>query len=332
MRQVLWIVFAMFLVASCARQDSPNVVIEKYFNAYSNLRYEEAYSYLSSSDKVAMPLPEYKSTMNSAGPFAAALAGKFTYKVRDLKVSGKAATATVDITGPDVTAMMGELMAAAFSSAFSGQGSTNETMEKVAAAKLKSGSLPTATVPQEVNLVKEKDGWKILNNFEQGKKIEQLKLEAESLEGEKKLEAAKLKYEAIFKLDGKAIYAGEKINQLNKDIEHFKEAQAYIDKVEVRNLEVADSMFEGKGVFGEIKNLGDRTLTQVEITIFFLDDAGKDIYEKKYHPVMVSDFSFGSSNEPLKPNYSTKFGCKTEGAPSEWPGKVRVQVTDLKFA
>jgi len=36
-------------------------------------------------------------------------------------------------------------------------------------------------------------------------------------------------------------------------------------------------------------------------------------------------------NKPLKPNYSIQFGYKLDDAPSDWSGKVRVEVTDLEF-
>lgn len=33
----------------------------------------------------------------------------------------------------------------------------------------------------------------------------------------------------------------------------------------------------------------------------------------------------------LPPNYSQQFGYKLDDAPSDWSGKVRVEVTDLEF-
>jgi len=107
---------------------------------------------------------------------------------------------------------------------------------------------------------------------------------------------------------------------------------AYLGKINVKGVTVAPSTFGGKGVFGEVKNGGDRAMSKVEITIYCLDKNGSPIFEKSYHPVLVSDLSFGDSNAPLKPGYSRKFGVMVDDAPSEWGGKVEVKVTKIAFA
>jgi len=109
-----------------------------------------------------------------------------------------------------------------------------------------------------------------------------------------------------------------------------QEKMAYFEKVVVRNVHVGKSILDEIGVFGEVKNTGERILKKVEITIYCLDKNGKPIFEKTYHPVLVSEWSFGD-NEPLKPNYSRKFGVKLDDAPSDWAKKVQVKVTDIEF-
>ena len=111
----------------------------------------------------------------------------------------------------------------------------------------------------------------------------------------------------------------------------FKEKQAYIDKVEIRDVHMGKSVLDETGVFGEIKNLGDRTLTDVQITIYCLDKNGKAVFERTHHPVLVSEYSLLGDNKPLKPNYSEKFGVRLNDAPSDWANKVRVKVTDIEF-
>lgn len=103
------------------------------------------------------------------------------------------------------------------------------------------------------------------------------------------------------------------------------------DKIILKGVSVQPAVLGGKGVFGEVKNIGDRTVSTVEITIYCLDQHGRPIFEKSYHPVYVSTLSFGDSNAPLKPGYSRKFGVKIDDAPSEWNGKVDVKVTAIVF-
>lgn len=58
------------------------------------------------------------------------------------------------------------------------------------------------------------------------------------------------------------------------------EESAYLGKVLVKGITVGPSTLGVKGVFGEVKNRGDRTLSEVEITIYYLDSHGKTIFEK----------------------------------------------------
>lgn len=108
-----------------------------------------------------------------------------------------------------------------------------------------------------------------------------------------------------------------------------EEKRAYIKKVRIVNLRVAKAVLDDWGVFGEIKNTGNRTLTKVEITIHYLDEYGDTIYEDNHYPVLVSSWS--SDNKPLKPNYSEKFGYGTDDVSSEWSKKIKAYVTDIEF-
>jgi len=105
----------------------------------------------------------------------------------------------------------------------------------------------------------------------------------------------------------------------------------YIGRVIVSGVKVARSALGQTGVFGEIKNKGDRTLKEVEITIYCLGPDGKPLFERTYHPVLVTEMSFGDEGKPLKPGYSRTFGVKMDDAPSGWTKKVDVKVTSVEF-
>jgi hypothetical protein len=109
------------------------------------------------------------------------------------------------------------------------------------------------------------------------------------------------------------------------------EQVAYLSKILVSKINIGKSELGGAGVWGEVKNTGDRTLKKVEITIYCLGPDGKPVFEKTYPAVFVTDISFGNSNLPLKPGYSRPFGVKLDEAPSEWNKKVDVKVTSIEF-
>ena len=90
------------------------------------------------------------------------------------------------------------------------------------------------------------------------------------------------------------------------------------------------------GVDFKLKNGGDRSLNEVEVTVYFQGSGGAIIAEESYHPVLVSTYSFGN-NKPLKPNYiwqmeRGKF-YKADSVPTEWKeGAASATITDIEFA
>jgi len=117
----------------------------------------------------------------------------------------------------------------------------------------------------------------------------------------------------------------------NEPSQANSEQSAYLSKILVSKVSDGKDVLGRTGIFGEVKNSGDRTLKKVEITIYCLGPDGKPVFEKTYTPVLVSEMSFGDSNQPLKPGYSRQFGVKMDDAPSEWKKKVEVKVTQVEF-
>jgi len=83
---------------------------------------------------------------------------------------------------------------------------------------------------------------------------------------------------------------------LDRKATEYKEKQMYFDKIEVRNVSVAQGNLGQLGVFGELKNRGDRTLRSVAITVYYLDREGYGIHEKTYYPVSVTGNRMGTIN------------------------------------
>jgi len=145
-----------------------------------------------------------------------------------------------------------------------------------------------------------------------------------------------LDMESILKSDvlpssSEKVEASEKTKDLFERIENIGEKQAYINKIRIINLKATEKIPERIEVSGIIRNLGNRTLNKVEIIIYFLDKDGMPIFEETYSPVWVSEYSFGTSNKPLKPNYSRRFGYSIDDVPSDWAKKIKAEITDIRF-
>ena len=113
--------------------------------------------------------------------------------------------------------------------------------------------------------------------------------------------------------------------------------KAYMANLELRNLSVGKGkkyLFgsPNPGVFSSLMNKGNRTLKEVEITLYFYNGKGAIVSEKKLYPVSVSKYRPGRDNDPLGPNSVKKVGYLVkEFAPASWGGKVQMRVTHIVF-
>ena len=107
----------------------------------------------------------------------------------------------------------------------------------------------------------------------------------------------------------------------------------YLSKIEVKNV----TSHRGLGlanapvalVNGEVKNVGDRSVDKVTVTIYFLDAANKPAHEDTCSPVFVGTFG---DTVPLKPNYGVTWNRGFNNVPDDWSGNVEVKVTDVVFS
>ena len=127
---------------------------------------------------------------------------------------------------------------------------------------------------------------------------------------------------------------------MGREIAAFEEKQAYVANVELYDLKARyyDTYLEGRvpGVEFKLRNKGTRSLRKVEVTVYFQDASGAVIAEKEYNPILVTKYSFGDNNRPLRPNYiwqleRGKF-YQAKSVPTEWKeGAVKAKITDIEF-
>jgi formylglycine-generating enzyme len=121
-----------------------------------------------------------------------------------------------------------------------------------------------------------------------------------------------------------------------------KEQDAYAGKVEVTGLKIGEAAKGNARVSGQLKNGGDRALDEVELTVFFVDDDGKAMFEdgkarptyNKVWPVLVNSDKAGEHAAPLKPGESRAFVLEVPQAfeVDTEPTKVGAKVSALQFS
>lgn len=329
------ILLSLFIFSCTDKGPSPKNVLSQYLDAKFKLEFERAYELVSQEDKSIKSFQEYlDENKNNALPITRVFTDKSSFEIIEIEIDNAKAMALVELTIPDGEKIAGELMGTLFSKMFD-KDFDEEKLATSIQEKYKGKEIPMTTETDTLNLVKDEDGWKVYLNW----KLEAILSEAEKLKEEKKLYGAIEKYEQILALDSKMVDAIEGLEETQNELKIFEEKQDYIDKISLYELSARyyNTYSDDKvpGVTFKLKNNGNRTLTKVEVTVYFKDENGTIIFEEDYNPVLVSEYSFGE-NKPLKPNYVWSMGkdkfYKAESVPSEWKtGNVSAKITDIKF-
>jgi predicted Zn finger-like uncharacterized protein len=127
-------------------------------------------------------------------------------------------------------------------------------------------------------------------------------------------------------------------NTVKKTPVSKNDVQDYVNKIQIYDLSAKYfESFGGKksGVEFKVKNLGDKTITELKIVVFFKDKNNATISEEDFFPINTESFS-AEFRKPLKPGYiwtmpEGKF-LPAESVPNEWQeGNVSISIADIKF-
>lgn len=102
----------------------------------------------------------------------------------------------------------------------------------------------------------------------------------------------------------------------------WKVKKEYLQKLEIINVSVDRGEFGM--IKGEIRNNGDKTLTEITANVTYLGADDKPIFEQE--AFLMTDF-----DKALLPGYIKKFSILTDEAPSAWGGKVNIKVVDIEL-
>lgn len=171
--------------------------------------------------------------------------------------------------------------------------------------------------------------------------VRKLKNDAESLLKSHKFEEALAKYKTMSEITSGVEAAEVGIAKTTEAMEEFTEVMNYMDKVEMTEF-IAQRIdtYSKKGVPAvriSLKNKGDRSLDEVKVIVYFQDKDGNTIFEEDFFPVLVSKYSFGGDNKPLKPGYVKEMEkgkyYTIDSQLTEWQtGKAVAKIVDIKFS
>jgi formylglycine-generating enzyme required for sulfatase activity len=121
-----------------------------------------------------------------------------------------------------------------------------------------------------------------------------------------------------------------------------KDQDAYAAKIEISDVKAGEKNKGNARVTGRVKNAGDRVLDELELTVYYLDDDGKPLFEdgkarpcfSKAWPVLLNSDKAGDHRAPLKPGETRTFALDVP-QPFETDTeltKVGAKVSALQFS
>lgn len=219
--------------------------------------------------------------------------------------------------------------------------SSDSTNELMLASNLKRiDGLTGEQILKKYRLNLEEDRIKREKEEAERKKVTNLKKEAQKLLDSNKFEEALSKYKALSEISSGVEAAELGIEKTTKVMEEFTDKMNYISKIEITEFlaQRIDTYLEKDipAVRISLKNKGNRSLDKVKVVVYFKDKDGNTIFEESFHPILVSKYSYGGDNKPLKPGYvkEMKKGkyYTLKSALSDWQeGKATAQIVDIEF-
>ena len=121
-----------------------------------------------------------------------------------------------------------------------------------------------------------------------------------------------------------------------------KDQDAYAGKIEISGVMAGEASKGNARVTGQVKNTGDRAIDELELTVYYLDDEGKPLFEdgkarpcfSKAWPVLLNSAQPGDHRAPLKPGEARAFALDVP-QPFETDAeltKVGAKVSALQFS
>lgn len=225
--------------------------------------------------------------------------------------------------------------------AFSGKSAKASNEATIAANLQKINGLNGEQILEKYKVNLEEDRVKRDKKEAERKKVKALKNEAQELLDSNKFKEAIAKYKALSEISSGVEAAETGIEKTTKAMNEFTEKMNYIDKVTITEFSAERiDTYSKKSVPAvriSLKNNGDRSLDKVKVIVYFQDKNGSTIFEEDYHPVLVSKYSFGNDNKPLKPGYVKEMEkgiyYTLDSALTDWvEGKSVAKVVDVEFS
>jgi TolA-binding protein len=307
-----------FFAAAC-QGNTPQRAADTYLSNLKLYNYPAAYQELSHQDQVDRTIDQFLLEIPMAPDvnkdwFKAVLRA-YDYKVGDSKTEGDKAIVTVNVTRPDL---------ALWERTVDAQVSGETTPDSIAQKNLTENSYPKVTYDDNIVMVNQGGEWKVSYNFPFKENILKEHRDAVDLYHKHDYDKAIAAYQKIIdELDkdqstdnaGLKYQYGRELAAIQNSQKQLSDAQAYVPKIALSDVDLKMSASRVPGIFGKMTNSGDKALDEVQFTVTYYEGKGKNkkaVLTEIHTPVATAlEFTnFARPVLPFVPGETRNFGFK----------------------
>ena len=307
------------LFAAACQGHSPQRAADTYLQNLKLYNYPAAYQALSHQDQVDRTIDQFLTDVPMAPDvnkdwFKGVLRA-YDYKVGDSKTEGDKAIVTVSVTRPDLA-----LWERTVDASVSGE----TTPDSIAQKNLTENTYPKVTYDDNIVMVNQGGDWRLVYNFPFKENIRKEHKDAVDLYHKHDYEKAIAAYQKIIdELDkdqstgnaGLKFQYGRELAAIQNSQKQLSDAQAYVPKIALSDVDLKMSASRVPGIFGKMTNSGDKSLDEVQFTVTYYEGKGKNkkaVLTEIHTPVATAlEFTnFARPVLPFVPGETRNFGFK----------------------
>ncbi len=307
------------LFAAACQGHTPQRAADTYLSNLKLYNYPAAYQELSHQDQVDRTIDQFLTEIPMAPDvnkdwFKAVLRA-YDYKVGDSKTEGDKAIVTVSVTRPDL---------ALWERTVDSQVSGETTPDSIAQKNLTENTYPKVTYDDNIVMVNQGGEWRLVYNFPFKENILKEHKDAVDLYHKHDYDKAIAAYQKIIdELDkdqstgnaGLKWQYGRELAAIQNSQKQLSDAQAYVPKIALSDVDLKMSASRVPGIFGKMTNSGDKALDEVQFTVTYYEGKGKNkkaVLTEIHTPVATAlEFTnFARPVLPFVPGETRNFGFK----------------------
>ncbi len=328
-------------VAAACMGKTPERAASNYLNNLKLYNYPACYAMLSHQDQVDRTIDQFLTEIPLAPDVSRdwfkGVLHAVNYEVGASKTVGDKTVVAVKVTRPSL-ALWERTVDATLKA--------DETADSVAQKQLNEGTYPKVTYDDDIVLVNQGGEWRLFVDFPAKENITKMHKDAVELYHKHDYDKAIAGYQAVLaELDKEPATGNDGLKfQYQRELEEIQnaqkqipEAQAYIPKLQLTDVDMKMSASRVPGIFGKMTNSGDKGIDEVQFTVNYYVGKGKNkkqVYSEVHIPVATPlEFTnFSRPVLPFVPGETRNFGFRLT-APADIQQKATpdLNVTSIVF-